>query len=61
MKKTTKRMSLSKETLRSLTHSDLREVNGAATSSRRACSGDGGFGSICSDCAPDTWTCGPPV
>jgi hypothetical protein len=51
MKKTVKRLVLTKETLRSLSETSLLEALGGQKS------GDGGFGTICSDCAPATWTC----
>jgi hypothetical protein len=57
MKKTAKRLYLSKETLRSLESAeDLRAVFGGAEAS-----GDGEFRSRCSECAPNTWTCKPAV
>jgi hypothetical protein len=52
MKKTVKRLVLTKETLRSLNETSLLEALGG-----RQKSGDGGYGTICSDCAPATWTC----
>jgi hypothetical protein len=51
MKKTVKRLVLTKETLRSLNETSLLEALGGQKS------GDGGFGTICSDCAPNTWHC----
>jgi hypothetical protein len=55
MKKTLKKLSLSRETLRTLTDRDSRVVEGAGKS------GDTGYGTICSDCAPASWTCRPPM
>ena len=53
MKKTTKRLSLSKETLRALeAGDDLRAAMGGYERS-----GDGEFRSRCSECAPPSWTC----
>jgi hypothetical protein len=55
MKKTLKKLSLSRETLRTLTDRDSQEVKGGGTS------GDTAFATVCSDCAPPSFTCHRPV
>jgi hypothetical protein len=52
MKKTVKRLVLTRETLRSLNETSLQDILGGLNKS-----GDGAYGTVCSDCAPATWTC----
>ena len=50
MKKSLKKLTLSRETLSLLASEQLNQAAGAGTS------GDGEFASRCADCAPKTWT-----
>jgi hypothetical protein len=56
MKKAVKRLVLSKETLLSLDGHALRGAAGPLVPQTQEPSGDI-FRSICSDCAPKSWTC----